>query len=199
MVKTYYRVGELAKLAKLLKVWPSTIRNYSKLGKIKFELTPSGQRIFPKSQFDKEEDSKYCFYIRSSNENKSLLDNQLKELRKNYGNPVCVYKDVGSGLNENRKGLKQLINDLKSNKFNIVCVTYKDRLSRFGTTYIEEIFNQNNVKLEVLNPKEKFSLEEELMQDFMSLIASFSGEFYRLRGNENKLKLLKKVESELNG
>ena len=38
------------------------------------------------------------------------------------------------------------------------------------------------------------SLNEELMQDFMTLIASFSGKFYRLRGYEEKKKLLAEAE-----
>lgn len=35
--------------------------------------------------------------------------------------------------------------------------------------------------------------QEVLLQDFMSLIASFSGKFYRLRGYDNQKKLLSKA------
>lgn len=35
--------------------------------------------------------------------------------------------------------------------------------------------------------------QEVLMQDFMSLIASFSGKLYRLRGYDNQKKLLSKA------
>ena len=38
---------------------------------------------------------------------------------------------------------------------------------------------------------------EELVQDFMSLIASFSGRFYRTRSRENQKKLLSMAEEEL--
>ena len=35
------------------------------------------------------------------------------------------------------------------------------------------------------------------MQDFMSLLASFSGKFYRIRGWEQRKKLLKDVNEEV--
>ena len=41
------------------------------------------------------------------------------------------------------------------------------------------------------------SLQEELLKDFMSLIASFSGKFYRLRGYEQQKQLLTKLGDEL--
>ena len=50
------------------------------------------------------------------------------------------------------------------------------------------------------------SLTEELMQDFMSLVASFTGKYYRLRGYDQQRRLLKtakenidKKEKEKNG
>lgn len=38
---------------------------------------------------------------------------------------------------------------------------------------------------------------EVLMQDFMSLLASFSGKFYRLRGWEQRKKFLDDVQKEV--
>ena len=43
----------------------------------------------------------------------------------------------------------------------------------------------------------KHDLQQELMKDFMSLIASFSGRFYRLRSLENKVKLLDEVKNKI--
>lgn len=36
------------------------------------------------------------------------------------------------------------------------------------------------------------------MRDFMSLLASFSGKYYRLRGKANSRKFLEQVEADLN-
>ena len=40
----------------------------------------------------------------------------------------------------------------------------------------------------------KISAEQELMNDFMSLIASFSGKFYQLRGYTQQKQLLTQAE-----
>ena len=42
------------------------------------------------------------------------------------------------------------------------------------------------------------SPEDELLQDFMSLIASFSGKFYRMRGHAQQRALLQKAGAEIN-
>lgn len=55
----------------------------------------------------------------------------------------------------------------------------------------------NNVNIIVLSEKET-TLQEELLQDFMSLIASFSGKFYRLRGYEQQQQLINKLQDTLN-
>lgn len=101
--------------------------------------------------------------------------------------------DSTSGLNENRPGLKRLIRDARKEKFNVVAVTYEDRLARFGVTYLRELLSGNSVDLEVLYDSVKYSAEEELMSDFMALIASFSGRFYRLRSKASQRELLNKA------
>ena len=66
-----------------------------------------------------------------------------------------------------------------NDEVNRVFITYKDRLTRFGYHYIETICKQHHVKIVVVNQKEKsVSIEEELTNDLMSLIASFSGKLY---------------------
>ncbi|AWK75611.1 hypothetical protein CBI38_16630 [Rhodococcus oxybenzonivorans] len=46
------------------------------------------------------------------------------------------------------------------------------------------------VTVEVLREHGDKSLVEELMDDFMALLASFSGRFYRLRSKQNQRRLL---------
>ena len=147
----------------------------------------------------------WCFYLRSSEGNKVLLQNQETNLRNHYPEPKFVIKDSASGLNENRSGLCRMINKIKNGEITDVAVTQADRLSRFGNTYLIELFEAYNVKLHVLfdekslekNTKHELSLQHELMKDFMSLIASFSGRFYRLRSLENKVKLLDEAKNKI--
>jgi len=45
-----------------------------------------------------------------------------------------VVKEIGSGLNDNRRQLEQLI---KQEEYQFLIVEHKDRLGRFGTHYID--------------------------------------------------------------
>lgn len=53
------------------------------------------------------------------------------------------------------------------------------------------------VRLHHLNDNKTQSLEEELMQDFMSIIASFSGKYSAMKSNQNKRALLEKAMKEV--
>lgn len=107
-------------------------------------------------------------------------------------------------MNENRKGLLKLLHDAKQKKFNVLCICHEDRLTRFGFSYLENLLSELGVRIEVLYENSKESkdtsatLESELMTDFMALIASFAGRFYRLRSTESKLKLLDLAKNEVN-
>ena len=69
---------------------------------------------------------------------------------------------------------------------------------------MENLLSELGVRIEVLYENSKESkytsatLKSELMADFMVLIASFAGRFYRLRSTESKLKLLDLAKNEVN-
>ncbi|MHA1284592.1 MAG: IS607 family transposase [Promethearchaeota archaeon] len=84
------------------------------------------------------------------------LERQLEKLRdysrdKGYS-VVKEYKDIGSGVNDARKGLIRLLRDAANRKFDVVVVNYNDRLSRFGLRIIREYLSSWGVRLEVINP-----------------------------------------------
>ena len=209
---------------------PQTIRNYVKQGKLKAIKSANNRYYFEEAEINRFEREfilndqnnnsllvkkanavktnsvgNWCFYLRSSEGNKVLLQNQETNLRNHYPEPKFVIKDSASGLNENRNGLRRMINKIKNGEITDVAVTQADRLSRFGNTYLIELFEAYNVKLHVLfdekslekDTKCERSLQQELMKDFMSLIASFSGRFYRLRSLENKVKLLDEAKNKI--
>lgn len=191
--------------AKDLGVSPSTIRYYCNSGQLETLKTPGGQRNITKQAIEKFkqehnmpttiQNQNIAFYIRSSSGDKKLLQAQENELTLTYGTPTKTYTDRASGLNEKRPGLTQLIKDVEQGKYDKVCITYKDRLTRFGFTYLQHIITRTGTKLEVLHADKKYSLEQELMDDFMSLIASFSGRFYRLRGKKQQKQLLQDAQA----
>ncbi len=56
--------------------------------------------------------------------------------------------------------------------------------------WIERYLSVCGVSVEALHEREDKSLLEELMDDFMALLASFSGRFYQLRSRQNQQRLL---------
>jgi len=140
--------------------------------------------------------SKVAIYTRvSSNENRGNLDAQatrLKEYSIARGYQIVeVVKEVGSGVNDNRKKLKKL---LESDSWGTIVVEHKDRLTRFGFNYIEILLNKEGRKIEVVNLAE--DEKSDLMQDLVSIIYSFSAKMYGLRRSKRKteeiVKLLEK-------
>lgn len=191
--------------ANILGVSANTIRNYCKQGILPFEWNAANQRVFDKQQLlvfknkrlgilQEKPKETIVFYTRTSNENDILLETQEKLLTDKYGEPYKIYFDKASGLNENRTGLKALIKDAKKGHYTAIAITHKDRLTRFGYSYLVELFQLLDIKILLLEseeaPKEP---QEALLQDFMNLIASFSGKYYRLRGYVNQKKLLHKA------
>jgi len=113
----------------------------------------------------------------SSFENKDNLEQQA-ELLSQYaiakGYQITkVVKEVGSGLNDNRKKLESL---LMSKDYDILIVEHKDRLATFGTHYLDVLLSRCGVKLEVVNLADKG--RDELMQDLIAIITSFAARLY---------------------
>ena len=55
------------------------------------------------------------------------------------GKTFEIISDIGSEINYNKKGLKELIKRISQNKVEKVVVLYKDRLLRFGFELVEYI------------------------------------------------------------
>lgn len=196
--------------AEYIGVTRQTIHNYAASGKLPYTLTPGGQRTFDKQDLDalyynnkentnnSKQQIKLAHYARSSNGNKTLINTQLTKLEKVYGKAIKTYTDKASGLNENRAGLKRLIRDAEKGIINTVAITNKDRLTRFGYSYLKIILEDRGCQILCLNDKDTGNSYEELMKDFMNLIASFAGRFYRMRGYKQQRQLLENAENELN-
>jgi len=115
--------------------------------------------------------NKYAIYGRVSSykqKKRGYLIRQIEAV-KNYCSrngleTIITYKDMGSGLNANRKGLWRLIRDAKKGKFSSVVINYKDRLTRFGYRYLEEYLNDFGVEVICANKlEEKTPPETELV------------------------------------
>lgn len=194
--------------AEILGVSAVTVRRWCNEGRLEYSLSAAGQRLFDEKYLrsivkkinnieESEEPQKSVFYVRSSSGSDVSLKTQIEKLTKSYGEAHKVFSDKSSGLNENRKGLKSLVEFCKKNDNVVIYVSNKDRLSRFGFSYLLEVFDLTGSKVVVLDSDETKEPHEVLMQDFMSLLAIFSGKFYRIRGWEQRKKFLKDVNEEV--
>ena len=203
-MKEYFRVGQAAKF---LGISPSTVRIWCQQGKLEYHMSITGEKIFYPAEledFKREKlglspvESKIFFYVRSSSGADVLIETQLEKLKAAYGEPDKVFQDKSSGLNEKRQGLKALLKAVRSAGGKVkVYVTNKDRLTRFGFAYLEELLLAYGAEVVVLDSSETHEPHSVLMEDFMSLLASFSGNFYRLRGWEQQRKLIDNVNKKL--
>jgi predicted site-specific integrase-resolvase len=129
---------------------------------------------------------KVAIYARvSSSENKSNLKSQAERLE-HYARAlgwevVSVTSEIGSGVNDKRKKLEQL---LKQKDWNILVVEHKDRLTRFGFNYIETLVELSGKRIEVVNVADNDKAD--LMQDLVAIIYSFSARMYGLRSAKRK-------------
>jgi len=99
---------------------------------------------------------------------------------------VWVLSGIGSGLNTARKRLQQLLKLVCDDRVGEVAITYPDRLTRFGTLYLEMLFTSFDVAFTVLDPTEEKTPEQELVEDLLSIIASFAGKLYGMRSHKQK-------------
>lgn len=100
-----------------------------------------------------------------------------------------VYKEVASGMNDNRKEFWKMLDS----KPTTIIIENKDRLTRFGFNYIE---NLCGAEIIVLNPED--DNEKDLFRDLVSVITSFCCRLYGLRRGANRAKKIKEqiVDSE---
>ena len=109
------------------------------------------------------------------------------------GEVVMVYKDIRSGLSESRRGLNRALASAAAGRYDVLRVTHRDRLAHFGTSWIEMALSAAGVTVEVLYNDD----ETELLSDFMSLLASFSGRMYGQHSADACRRLLAEAEAAL--
>jgi excisionase family DNA binding protein len=196
---------------RLLGVSYVTLRRWIKEGKIKAVQTLGGKYRIPESEVKRllsgveAREVKAIIYARvSSSDQKKDLERQTEYLTqycsaKGY-RVVDILSDVASGLKTNRKGLLKLFSYVANKQVDVVVVTYKDRLTRFGFEYLEYFFKQHSVRIEVVYGEEPKDAYQELVEDLIAIVTSFAGKLYGMRSHRKKRlvqgfkKLLEEVE-----
>ena len=91
---------------------------------------------------------------------------------------------MNTGTNTRPKLLKLLTDPSVS----VIVVEHKDRLTRFGYNYLEQLLKMQGRRIEVINLAENG--KEDLIQDFVSIVTSFCARLYGQRRSKRKTERL---------
>lgn len=194
----YVSAGEARKI---LHITPTTLKVWKDNGTIKCKKFTSKKFLYDVDSVEnlnKETERKSVIYARVSNTKQFDDLNHQIELIKNY----CmskgiiiddVYKDIASGMNEDRKGFNELIDNVIEGKVDKVYITFKDRLTRFGFSYFKRLFEKFDVEIVIIDKNEESNktFQNELCNDLISIIHHFSMKLYSNR--RNKFKEIEKI------
>lgn len=174
----------LKKAVEVTGLHPNTLRKYADRGDIPSYRIPNGDRRFDVSAFSPTTQSVIGYARVSQPKQKPDLDRQCEFLRSRI-NGIEVIRDIGSGLNLKRKGLKAVLERAISGERITLVVTYRDRLARFGFDLIEWIIFRSGGKIVVLNQINTSPMEE-LTRDLAAIITVFSSRLHGLRSHKIK-------------
>lgn len=184
----------LSEAGKRLGLTTKTLRLMDAKGELITTRTQGNQRRVPLSEVERllgvAGRSTALVYARCSTQKQAEnLERQVGRLLE-YANGtqlrVELFKDIGSGLNENRKQFKRLLARLPDNDVACVIVEYKDRISRYGFGTFESYCASLGVEVRVLQQAEAKEFEQEFAEDIVALIASYSARLYGRRGGRKK-------------
>ncbi|MFY7780088.1 MAG: IS607 family transposase [Tagaea sp.] len=195
------KLVSIAEAAKALGVSPQTLRRWEREGKaVPTEKTVGGRRRYDLAKLrpdlfraESVADRKTIAYARvSSHDQKEDLERQKKVLEMYCAAAGWTYEivtDLGSGMNDRKKGLKRLIDGILDESVGRLVLTHKDRLLRFGAELVFAVCEAKNVEVVILNRGgssrgEDAAFEEELASDVLEIADIFSSRLYGSRSQK---------------
>ena len=127
-----------------------------------------------------ESDGRCVVYARvSSSDQREDLDRQVGRVvewatQQGY-RPDEIVKEVGSGLNGNRRGLRRLVSD---HTVSMIVVEHRERFCRFGFEYVEAALSARGARILVM---EEGELEDDLVRDVTEVMTSLCARLYGRR------------------
>jgi len=90
-------------------------------------------------------------------------------MRNKYPNHLII-KDIGSGMNLNKRGIRKIINLAINGNIEELVIAHKDRLTRFGYELIEDlIINYSHGVIIIENKLKTLNPHEELVTDVYNI------------------------------
>ena len=163
------------------------------------------EKYIRENKISKSKKRQICYCRVSSQKQKEDLKRQEEWMKKKYPTYEII-SDIGSGLNFERKGLNEIIEEAIRGNIEIVVISYKDRLARFGYELIEKlIVNYSNGTIKIENKKEEETPAEEISKDIIAIMNVYVAKMNGLRKykkvivdevNKGEIKKPKKIEKE---
>ena len=180
---------------KTLGVHPNTINNMVKRGELT-AIKLGNKKLYDLDKYIREKGltrqnsikKKICYCRVSSAKQKEDLIRQIKYMKDRF--PLHeIISDIGSGINFNRKGIKQIIENAVKGEIEEVVIAYKDRLARIGYDIIEFLIKQySNGKILIINKSEEETPIEELTKDIMTIMNVYVAKINGLRRYKKEMK-----------
>jgi predicted site-specific integrase-resolvase len=199
MEKRLVKIGEAAAL---LGVSVVTLRKWETTGELlPTRKTKGGTRYYDAAELLSLGDTDYptiCYARVSSHDQKADLDRQ-HEMLETYcaakGWRTEVIRDLGSGMNFSKKGLRRLLEIILRRQTKRLVLTHKDRLLRFGSELVFALCELQGIEIVVIHKGDQPTFEQELAEDILEIITVFSARLYGSRSKNNR-KLLESLQAE---
>ena len=119
----------------------------------------------------------------SSNAQKEDLANQveyLSDFANGRGYVFDVVTEIGGGMNFNRPKFMSIVNGIIDGSVGTLIVAHKDRLARFGFDMVKNLADTYGCEIIVTNT-ENLSPQQEMVEDLMAIVHTYSCRLYGLR------------------
>lgn len=187
------RFLKIGAAAELLGVSVETLRRWEATGElVPARKGPGGTRYYATADLlglSQADAPTVCYARVSSHDQKADLDRQhamLESYCAAKGWRCEVIKDLGSGMNYRKKGLRQLLEMILRKQMRRLVLTHKDRLLRFGAELVFALCELQQIEVVIINKGEQPSFEEELAKDVLEIITVFSARLYGARSKKNR-------------
>jgi predicted site-specific integrase-resolvase len=191
------RIYSIGQFAKRVGKSVSTLRRWDNSGEFIAKKHSSGHRYYDESDVRqllgiKNKERKVVVYCRVSSPNqKNDLQSQVRAMEQfclSSGTVVDEWiQEVGGGMNFKRKKFLKMMEDIQNGEISKLLIAHKDRLVRFGFDYFEHFATTNGCKIVVVN-QESLSPQQEMIEDLMAIINTFSSRLHGLKKYKKDLK-----------
>ena len=181
---------KLSQYAKKIGVTYKTAYRWYRAGTLDAYQTETGIIIVRDKPDEKPLTGRIALYARvSSLGQKEDLERQMHRLKdyaaaKGYQVSKEV-TEIASGLNDQRPKLEKLLADTS---IGTIVVENRDRLTRFGSHYIETLLQAQGRHLEMIFPGDS---GDELVDDFVAVITSMAARIYGRRQSKRRAEKIK--------